>query len=281
MTKTLTCTKAIIPVAGFGTRRLPLTKAIEKCMVPIGNRPMIDFVVQDCIKAGITDIIFVVGEDFSQLKRYYSPHPLLEKHLEAKGKKEALAEIRALNESARFHYVVQDRNQPYGTTIPLYLARNFIQEGEQFAVIYGDQFFYRADGSSELASMLGQMAENSSTAGMLAVEVPMSETANYGIVATKDHNGTAVFDRIVDYPQPHEAPSNLNNGSFFVFNSAIFPYIAANAEKVTTGEHFITEAINEFVAAGNDLAVIKAEGEYMDCGSVKGWLKANNSVLGE
>ena len=71
-------TKAIIPVAGWGTRRLPITKTIEKCMLPVGNRPIIDYVVEDCIKAGITDIYFVVSEGSTQVKRFYSNNPKLE-----------------------------------------------------------------------------------------------------------------------------------------------------------------------------------------------------------
>ena len=100
------CTKAIIPIAGYGTRRLPITKAIEKHMLPLGNRPMVDYLVEDCIRAGITEFMFVVGEEFDQIRRYYGQNQLLEEYLENKGKTDELEEIRSLNKKARFHYVI-------------------------------------------------------------------------------------------------------------------------------------------------------------------------------
>src|SRR5688500_14108078 len=113
MPDSLICKKAIIPVAGFGTRRLPITKAVEKCMLPVGNRPLIDYVVEDCIKAGVEEFYFVVGEEFQQLKRYYGHNQLLEEYLQRNGKQEALDEILAIAHKARFHYVIQDQHQPY------------------------------------------------------------------------------------------------------------------------------------------------------------------------
>src|SRR5687767_1023195 len=97
--------KAIIPVAGYGTRRLPITKAVEKCMLPVGNRPIVDYVVEDCLKAGITDIIFVVSEQFEQLQNYYGNNELLEEYLKGKGKTAQLQEVRELARKAKFHYV--------------------------------------------------------------------------------------------------------------------------------------------------------------------------------
>lgn len=282
MTSTIACTKAIIPVAGFGTRRLPLTKAIEKCMIPVGNRPTIDYVVQDCIKAGITDIIFVVGQDFEQLKRYYSRNASLEEHLAAKGKQEALAEIRDLGHGARFHYVVQDTYQPYGTSVPVHLARDFIKAGEHFVVVFGDQFLYHQDGSSELASFMQRAEAAGTSSAMLAVQVPLSESHKYGMIQAAEHEGVRLYEKIVERPAtPEEAPSDLMNASFFIFESGILPFIASNVERKMDGEHYLIDALNEYVAAGSTIAVLDAEGEYLDCGTVEGWLYANNRVLGE
>ena len=151
---TLPCKKAIIAVAGFGTRRLPITKALEKCMLPVGDRPAIDYVVEDCLKAGIEEIIFVVGEEFQQLKRFYGHNQLLEEYLEDKGKTQELQAIQALANKAHFQFVVQDQHQPYGTSVPVWLCRHLIKPDERVLVVFGDQFFYREDGSSEIASFL-------------------------------------------------------------------------------------------------------------------------------
>src|SRR3954447_9541764 len=96
-------TKAIIPVAGWGTRRLPITKAIEKCMLPIGNRPIVDYVVQDCLKAGINDIYFVVGEDSTQLEDYYRSNIQLNDYLKRNHKEDKLPLIAPLGE-VKLHF---------------------------------------------------------------------------------------------------------------------------------------------------------------------------------
>ena len=275
------CTKAIILVAGYGTRRLPITKAIEKSMIPVGNRPVIDYIVQDYIAAGITDIIFVVGEDFEQLKRYYGRNMLLEAHLEAKGKTNELQEVQALASSARFHYVVQDSYQPYGTSIPVHLARDLINDGEQFIVAYGDQFFYNQDGSSELASFIEKAAKLGTRSAMLGTEVPRAETVNYGVIASKEVGGNKIYEKIVEHPAtPEDAPSTLINAGVFILGSDILPFVTTNAEATMAGEHFLIDALNDYVAAGNTIGVFEAKGEYLDCGTVQGWLHANNRVLG-
>src|SRR5687768_6322947 len=115
----MTITKAIIPVAGWGTRRLPITKSIEKCMLPIGNVPVIDFVVQDCLRAGITDFYFVVSGAATQLKGYYSHHADLNDYLVRGGKEDMLPLVTPPD--ATFHFVTQDTtNGQYGTTVPVW-----------------------------------------------------------------------------------------------------------------------------------------------------------------
>lgn len=270
------CKKAIIPVAGYGTRCLPITKAIEKCMLPVGNRPIIDYVVEDCLRAGIEEIIFVVGENFGQLKRYYGHNTLLEDYLKDRGKSAELDTVRSIGGNARFRYVIQDQYQPYGTAVPVWLARYLIQPDESVLVVFGDQFFFRKDGGSELADFVAR-AENAGTpSAMLAVEVPWDEVSLYGIVATKVQNDRELYEKIVEKPGRDEAPSNLNNASCFILSHDIFPYLEQNVNQETSGEHYITDAINTFVADGHQMAVIRATGDYLDCGTTESWLRTNN-----
>ena len=100
-------TKAIVLVAGWGTRRLPITKTIEKCMLPVGNRPLLDYVVQDCLKAGITDIIFVVSEQSEQIRDYYRSNIDLNDYLRRNGKADMLELVRPIK--ANLHFVVQPK----------------------------------------------------------------------------------------------------------------------------------------------------------------------------
>lgn len=276
----MNCTKAIIAVAGYGTRRLPITKAIEKCMLPVGNRPVIDYVVEDCIRAGITEFLFVVGEEFEQIRNYYGHNQLLEEYLQTKGKTKELEEVRSLTNKARFHYVVQDQYQPYGTATPVWLCRHLIKPDEQVLVLFGDQFFYRADGASELSDFLQHVAANNMPSAMMAVEVPWQDVSHYGIIVTKNQDGLELFDNITEKPKREDAPTNLGNPSCYVFDNKIFRFVEDNLDQEYEGEHMFTDAVNDYVAAGNRLPIIRAKGEYLDCGTTAGWLHANQRVIG-
>lgn len=275
----MNCTKAIIAVAGYGTRRLPITKAIEKCMLPVGNRPIIDYIVEDCIKAGITEFYFVVGEEFQQLRRYYGHNQLLEEYLQNKGKTKELAEISALTGKARFHYVVQDQYQPYGTTTPIWLCRQFVRPDEKVLFLFGDAFFHRTDDKSEIAEFIKQASKTGTPAAMLTNEVAKEDVSNYGIVVTHKEGDLELYEKIVEKPKPEEAPSNLNNSGCFLLGRDIFPYLELNMHEERIGEYMVTDVINEYTAAGSRMAVIRAEGEFLDCGTVSGWLHSNQTVL--
>ncbi len=275
------CTKAIIPVAGYGTRWLPITKAVEKCMLPVGNRPLIDYVVEDCRRAGIHDFIFVVGEEFSQLRRFYGYNQLLEDYLQDKDKREELDEVRGLRNKARFHFVVQDRYQPYGTATPLWLSRHLVKPGEQFLYVFGDNFFYRKDGSSELADLVTKAKADNAQAAMLANEVPWEDVHQYGIVSTKKQGNHELYEHIIEKPKREDAPTNLNNSTFYMLNSGIFPFVEKNLDMSFEGEHFFTDVMNDFVDAGNEIVVYRAKGEYLDCGTVPAWHRSNQIILGK
>lgn len=273
----MNCTKAIIPVAGYGTRRLPMTKAIDKCMLPVGNRPIVDYVVEDCIKAGITDIIFVVGEQFDQLQRFYGRNLLLEEYLRGKGKTKELEEVVHLAEKANFHYVVQDQHQPYGTAVPVALCADMIGQDEQVLVVMGDDFIYNRDGSSEVARLLEATEKAGATAGMLTVEVPKEDVSLYGVVST-DADGH--FKGIVEKPSVEDAPSNQINISKYLFDKDLLDYSQNIAySRDAQGERYVTDALNRYVADGKKIIVQPVQGDYLDGGSVEGWLHANNVVL--
>lgn len=266
-------TKAIIPVAGWGTRRLPITKTIEKCMLPIGNRPLVDYVVQDCLKAGINDIYFVVGEQSEQLQDYYRSNISLNDYLRRNGKDDKLELIKPL-ENVKLHYIVQPGYGKYGTAVPIALASPHVNEGESVVVLMGDDFIWNEDGSSEVARLLEATPEGS--CGLLAARIPQEEVSKYGVIED-DEAGNYV--RIVDQPQPSEAPSNLINISKYLLTKEVLDK-AAGLEPAHNGEYQLPDAINQYVAEGGQVKVVPAQGEYLDGGSVEGWLHANNVVCG-
>jgi UTP--glucose-1-phosphate uridylyltransferase len=268
-------TKAIIPVAGWGTRRLPITKSIEKCMLPIGNRPIVDYVVRDCIAAGITDIYFIVSDTGDQLRAYYSQNENLEAYLKTNKKEDKLPIVEP-PKGVQFHYITQPQDGKYGTSIPVALAVPYLKEGESVVVLMGDDFIFNADGSSEVMRLLNATPEGESA--MLCAEVDRQEVARYGVV---EMNNDDEYIRIVEHPDPSATPSTLINISKYVMNYKLLQYITRHAASEQTGEHYIIDPMNEYVKEGNRMYVYPAVGHYLDGGSVEGWLRANQVVLME
>jgi UTP--glucose-1-phosphate uridylyltransferase len=266
-------TKAIIPVAGWGTRRLPITRVVEKCMLPVGNRPVVDYIVEDCIKAGITDIYFVVSEGSTQLQSYYSANEKLNEYLVQNGKEQMIAEVTPPT-GVNFHYVTQDTLGKYGTAIPVALVVQEFDIDESVVVLMGDDFIYRADGESEVARLIEASGDDSA---MIGVDIPRDEVSRYGVI---ESDASDNFVRIVEKPTPEDAPSTLINVSKYVLNTSVLNKIVTFAESEHDGEYYITDPINDYVSDGGVLKVVAAEGQYLDSGTVEGWVKANNIVTG-
>lgn len=265
-------TKAIIGVAGYGSRMLPVSKAVEKCMLPLLNRPVIDYIVQDCIRAGVHDITFVVSPGSTQLQHYYSRDVELEAYLVAKGKSGLLAAVRP-PEGVSFHYVEQDMSK-YGTTTPLWMLNGRIAESDSFLYIMGDQTLYYADGSSELSRFIEAVSGSGLSAGMVGVEVPYDEVEKYGIIDLDEHH---YFRGITEKPRREEATSNLNNACVYLLPGSIMRQVTAQMESPRTEakEYYFTDVINDFVAAGNYMYVHRSSATYLDCGTLEGWVSAN------
>lgn len=268
-------TKAVIPVAGWGTRMLPITKAIEKCMLPVGKRPVIDYVVQDIVKAGITDIYFVVGEQSSQIQSYYRSNIQLNDYLRRKGKADLLPLVAPLK-GVNIHFLIQPSTGGYGTSVPVGIAGEFIDEDESALVIMGDQFFWRKDEGSNAADLIGLVESRACSAALYGVAVPWDSIDSS---IEKDEQG--YFKSIIEKPAPGEAPTNLQNASFYIFNKEIFELARTLPANPARGEYEITDAINAYVAKGGKIAVGEVTGQYMECGSVQGWLKTNQIVAAE
>lgn len=266
-------TKAIIPVAGWGTRRLPVTKTIEKCMLPIGNRPIVDYTVQDCIKAGITDIYFIVGENSDQIRDFYRTNIDLNDYLKRNGKGDMINVIRP--PKVNMHYIVQSSYGKYGTAIPVSLVFDQLAQGESVVVLMGDDTIYNADGGSEVARMIEATPDGENA--LLGVEVPHDMVSQYGVIRMNDNHE---FVEIVEKPRPEDAPSNLINVSKYVLNYDVMKDIHAFAARDDVlGEYYITVPINDAVKRGATIRVVPATGKYLDSGTTEGWLEANKYVI--
>lgn len=267
-------TTAIIPVAGWGTRRLPITKTIEKCMLPVGNRPIVDYVVQDCLKAGITDIIFVVSEQSDQIRNYYRSNIDLNDYLRRNGKEELLERVRPIK--ANLHFVVQPSYGKYGSAVPVALASQYLGPDESAIVVSGDDFIYNPDGSSEIARLIADTPKGSN--GLLGVVVPDDDTmiSRYGFIEMRE-NGDLV--RIVDRPEV-EPEKFIKNVSKYLLNASMFrairEYVARDS---VSGEYGVFDPFGSEIAQGAIVKVVPCVGQYLDGGNVQSWLVANEVVI--
>lgn len=269
--------KALITAAGHGTRFLPISKTVQKEMLPILNRPTIDYLVADCIKAGIEEIIIVENDSTGHLiKKYFSRSVDLEEYLIKSGKSELLETARQYSD-VKFSFIYQTKNDPYGTAIPVKLGREFLQNEEAFVVLMGDDFLFNPDDTSEVALMIEHFKKHSASALATCINKPTSELGRYGVAKTIKKNETLYLETLIEKPRPEEAPSNLVNISKYIFTSEIFDIIENQSPNPDTGELYITDSITTLAQTGK-VVIYEPTGEYLDTGTVAGWLKANITV---
>ncbi len=271
-------TKAIIPVAGWGTRRLPITKVIEKSMLPVGNRPLVDYSVQELIQAGIKDIYMVISNvEPCQVRAFYQDNVALNQYLIERGKSDRLALAKTLPDSVTIHYITQDPSGKYGTAVPIALAVKEYNINEQVLVFMGDDFIWNPDGKSASESLAEAISTQNDSA-ILGVEIPQEQVGKYGVLSVKNGNLT----HIVEKPDIKDAPSSLINVSKYIMSPAlldeIVTYVETNDFSPTEQEYLVTDPIDTYLQKGGTMKVAPTTGEYLDGGSVEGWVHANEVV---
>ncbi|MDO4611255.1 MAG: sugar phosphate nucleotidyltransferase [Candidatus Saccharibacteria bacterium] len=272
-------TKAIIPVAGWGTRRLPITKIIEKSMLPVGNRPLVDYSVQELIKAGVKDIYMVISNsEPCQVKEFYQENLALTRYLVERGKEDKLAAAKTLPDDVTIHYTVQDPSSKYGTAVPIAMVVEEYSINEPVLVFMGDDFIWNPGGESAAEALIKAAGEGESA--ILGVEIERSQVEKYGVLSAEDGKLVSVVEK----PKPEEAPSNLINVSKYIMAPELLQKIVKYVNEHEFGpkdqEYMVTDPIDEFIREGGVMRVAPTTGEYLDGGSVEGWLHANNVVCG-
>lgn len=275
-----TITKAIIPVAGWGTRRLPITKIIEKSMLPVGNRPLVDYSVQELIKAGVKDIYMVISNvEPCQVREFYRDNLALNQYLIDRGKEDRLALAKTLPDDVTIHYSVQDPSDKYGTAVPIAMVVEEYNINEPVLVFMGDDFVWNPGGESAAEALVRASGEAGDSA-ILGVEIAPEKVEKYGVLSVE--NGKLVG--VVEKPRPEEAPSNLINVSKYVMSPELLQRIVKYVHEHDFGpldqEYLVTDPIEEFIRDGGAINVASTTGEFLDGGSVEGWLHANNVVCG-
>ena len=273
-------TKAIIPVAGWGTRRLPITKVIEKSMLPVGNRPLVDYSVQELIEAGVTDIYMVVSNtEPCQVREFYSDNIVLNDYLISRGKGDRVALTKTLPEHVKIHYIAQDANSKYGTAVPVAMAAEEYNLNEPVIVYMGDDFIWNPEGESAATSLINSLQSETDSA-ILGVEIPKEKVDKYGVLEVQDGKLT----NVVEKPSVEEAPSNLIIVSKYILSAdllqKIVNYVNEHDFGPTDQEYMITDPIHDYIKQGQTMRVASTSGQYLDGGSVEGWVHANNVVCG-
>lgn len=261
---------AVIPVAGKGTRFLPATKQTPKELLPIINKPMIHYAVEEAVLSGIEQIIFVTSSGKSSIEDYFDRNLELEEFLERNNKLDLAKNVRDIGQMIDIVTVRQKEQLGLGHAINC--ASSLISK-EPFAVILGDDLCLNDEPVTK--QLIKVMEKNNGASVVGVMEVPKAETNKYGIidgVALENDNKTYKMDRMVEKPEPSSAPTNLATPGRYIFEPEIFDYLNS-IKRGVGGEYQLTDAINAMAKDRNVLAHI-FEGDRFDTGSIHGYLEA-------
>lgn len=261
--------KVVIPVAGFGTRFLPFTKAMPKEMLPIIDTPVIQYVVEEAVASGITDIILVTSYAKRPIEDHFDTNSDLEAWLEKQGKLNQLEQVRKISSMANFTYVRQ--KGPYGNATPVACVEHLVG-GEPFAVLWGDEIF---QGPRPRLRQMMDVFEEFGDPVIGAVPTDEEGTKKFGIFDPIDEVSKGVFrlKDLVEKPGPEKAPSRLAAMGSYILTPDVFDELH-KLKPGHAGEYFLTDAIRALIAKRSGYCKV-LEGTWFDTGSKVGWLKAN------
>lgn len=263
----MTIKKAIIPAAGLGTRFLPVTKSMPKEMLPIIDKPVIHYVVEEAINSGIDDIIFITGRSKRSIEDYFDDSPELEMHLMSKGKTEMLKMVRDISSLVDVHYIRQ--KEPRGLGDAILTAEKHIS-GEPFAVLLGDDIIVN---STPCTKQLIEVFIKYGRSTIAVEEVPLEKVINYGIIkGRKLDEHLYVLEDIVEKPSPEKAPSNYGAIGRYVFTPEIFDCIK-KSEYGVGGEIQLTDGI-KLLSESQKIYAYKFTGKRYDTGDKLEYIKA-------
>lgn len=260
--------KAIIPIAGKGTRFLPATKQMAKEIIPILNKPMIHYVVEEAVKSGVEQIVFITSYGKEPVENYFDRNFELEMFLEQKGKFELLELVQNIGKMVEITTVRQKEQLGLGHAV--LMGKHLIND-ENFAVLLGDDIILSEKPVTKQLIDISQKNNGASVIGVM--DVPRENTSSYGIVA-----GDKVSDRLlkmtnmVEKPKPEEAPTTLATPGRYVLSSDIFD-VLESIPRGNGGEYQLTDAI-KVLCEKKDVFAYEFEGERFDTGSIHGYLDA-------
>ncbi|HVL76595.1 MAG TPA: UTP--glucose-1-phosphate uridylyltransferase GalU [Noviherbaspirillum sp.] len=268
-------TKAVFPVAGLGSRFLPATKAQPKEMLPVVDKPLIQYAVEEAVAAGITDMVFITGRNKRAIEDHFDTAYELENELESAGKTALLDLVRnAIPKNINCIYIRQ--SAPLGLGHAVLCARPVIGN-DPFAVLLADDLMDVAPGVAPVLAQMTDIYEQEGSSLLAVQDVPRAETKQYGIVSVSPYKDRLErVHGIVEKPAPEEAPSTLAVVGRYVLSNRIFEYLE-NLGQGAGGEIQLTDGIAQLMDAERVLAY-RYDGRRFDCGSKLGYLQASVEI---
>ncbi|MCL2094829.1 sugar phosphate nucleotidyltransferase [Candidatus Saccharibacteria bacterium] len=272
-------TTAVISDAGFASRFLPITKTIPKAMIPLGAKPVMQLVVEECVEAGIKKIIIVSTREGKSIYEDYfqSGAEHVAKLLESQGKAKRFAPVREVLAMADVTVIEQDPSLPYGNGSPFKSAEPYLPEGEAFLGLYSDDVVL--GGSGAVKALMKKFEEAPDADAIIAVqEVEGAEIEKYGSVEFQA--GTEQLKRLIEKPKQEEAPSQLASYGRYLLTDKVFQYLTPR-HTGKDAELWTADAIDAIVQAGGKVLTAQAEGTWHTTGDPQGYFEAMKVYLGE
>ncbi len=258
--------KVIVPIAGLGTRLLPATKAIPKEMLPVVNKPIIQYVVEEIIEAGFKEIIFITHSSKSSVENHFDQSFELETILKKRVKRRLLKEVKSIS-NLKISIQTIRQGQALGLGHAILCAKPIVQK-EPFAVVLPDMLIKKINEKNDLFELKKEF-EKSGKSQILVGRIQKKDVSSYGIVKLQNH----LIKSIVEKPSLKKAPSNLFVIGRYIFKNDFFKYLKNNKSS-NSGEFELTSAIQSFIKDNNEIYSRKLSGNYYDCGNKLGYLKA-------
>jgi UTP--glucose-1-phosphate uridylyltransferase len=267
--------KAVFPVAGLGSRFLPATKAQPKEMLPVVDKPLIQYAVEEAVAAGITEMIFITGRNKRAIEDHFDTAYELESELAAAEKHELLNLVQSvIPKNVSCIYIRQ--SAPLGLGHAVLCARPVVRE-EPFAVLLADDFMHAASGHKPVLAQMADLYDYEKCSILAVQDVPRENTRQYGIVSASAYRqDIEQVSGIVEKPHPEQAPSTLAVVGRYILSPRVFDYLE-NLQVGAGGEIQLTDSIAALMSAERVLAY-RFAGQRYDCGSKLGYLKAMTSI---
>lgn len=265
--------KAIITDAGFASRYLPITKTIPKAMIPIGAKPVMQLCVEECIEAGIEEIIIVATPNTKSKEIYddyfHNPADNVKLLLDKQGKSDRFKAVAEVLDFPKITVIEQDPTLPYGNGSPIVSAKDYVKDEEAFVVLYSDDLIL---GQGDVKTLVDEYAKHPDAKAVIAAqEMPEEAWHKYGMIALKD-NGT--LSHIVEKPKtPDLAPSNLTSYGRYLLTPEVFDYLVPSNTGLD-GELWTVDAITKLAEHG-DVVVARSKGKWITTGDPKNYFLAH------